>query len=514
MTIGLFAFQNCGRGFKSAVTNQDSALSFSKPGSILPLSLFAATNSISTPVDTDLSPYVQSVNVENLRPGNHLSNGHIVVDSDDEYPNQLPSPSNLIFPPSDPRFAAVNAYYHTDRLVSSLKQLGVFPSSYPQTHMNVHCSDNSAENNSYFDPSTDMLCLGFSKSGNFTAWGALDADVIVHEFGHSINYAMVSDEDILSSTQDLWALDEGIADVWAYMQNGNPYIARWFGYVLTKALAPNSPSLANFKGLRDLSVIPNYPAGILGEEHDDSVFVSTIFSDLRQAGVPAADLKKLAIRVLSDLQYGDTFADVVSYIREEAASLSIDSGKLNGILMARNLLRKESTAGITLAANRIFVIDNHATSIQAGGNCNAKLDAGETAIVYLDLANGNSTLGSVIAKLSTTVPANEVSIVPGAEYSWFLRFNPNSTYLQSLPSRAQVVGSDSYRQQLYYASFAVKAAAAAAGKTYQFTLQTLAFNSVDSTQSVGSLDFTIPVGSVANLNGNCPGAGENNVWPR
>lgn len=514
MTIGLFTFQNCGRGFKAAGVDQNSTLSFSKPGSILPLNLFAATNSISTPVDTDLSPYVQSVTVENLRPGSFLGNGRIVVDTDDEFASQLPSPSNLIFKPSEPQFAAVNAYYHTDRLVSSLSQLGVFPSSYPKTHVNVHCSDSSAENNSYFDPSTDILCLGFSKSGSFTAWAALDADVIVHEFGHSINAAVATDKDTLTSSQDLWALDEGIADVWAYLQNGSPYIGRWFGYILTKAVSPNSPLLANFKGLRDLTTAPNYPAALQGESHDDSVFVSTIFSDMKQAGVPAADLKKLAIRVLSDLQYGDTFADVVSYIKEEAASLKIDSAKVNNALTARNLLRKDSLAGLSLSAANIFVVDNHYFNVQKGGNCNAKLDAGETAILFLNLANSGSNLGTMVTRLTTTAPATEVSFVTGGDISWYSRINQASTFLQSFPARAQVIGSSSYLDNVSFAGYAVKTTAAAAGKTYPFNLQILGFNSVDSSPVLGSINFSLQVGSVANITGNCPGAGENNVWPR
>jgi len=398
-------------------------------------------------------------------------------------------------------------------LVSSLNQLGVFPSTYPLTHVNAHCTDSDAENNSYFDPSINSLCLGYSTINTFTGWAAFDADVIVHEFGHSINYAVVSDGDLLSSTQDLWALDEGVADLWAYLQNGNPYIAQYFGYVLTKAITPNSPSLTNYKGLRDLSVVPSYPDSIEGEAHSDGVMISTVLYDLHQAGIPIDMLKKLTIRVLSDLQTGDTFADVMSYILEESANLQIDITTVQAALTARNLLRKDSVSGLSLLPAKIFVIDNHASSIQAKGNCNGKLDAGETAILYLDVQNDNSTLGTVATRLTTNAPANEVSVLSGADYGWYIRFNPNSTYLQSLPSSAQTVGSSAYFEHLFYSSFAIKATAAAAGKTYQFTLQTLGFNSVDASPVLGAINFSIPVGSVANIAVKCPGAGENSVWP-
>jgi hypothetical protein len=506
--VCVFSFQNCGKGFKAVTVQSTDASSvldtkLGPPGAIIPLSPYASVNNTNIPFNYNLSAFLINKPIQHLKPGDKLTNGIAIIEASDAFPDQLANPNDsLMFDGGDPRLQQVNAYYHIDELVSALSVGGVLPTNYPAVHVNSHCNlGASSRNNAFFDTQEKKLCMGYSpQSDGFNVWSANDADVLVHEFGHSVNHT-ASTDDILGSNSDMGALDEGFADVWAFLANSNPYIANWYGKAIYTSLGA---SVANFKGLRNLTTVPSYPSYLVGEIHDDSTGLSTVFYALVQAGVPRAKLRQLAIRVLSDLQSMDSFGSAAKYMIQESAALGISTDVVRSALNLRGLFRKDDLAGLNVTGTGVNVIDNHAYSVMKNGNCNRAMDVGETNLVVVDLQNTGLALGTVVGRLSTLADPAAIKIEAGGDLGSYLRVNAASSFINSVKGKSQ------YRTQLLYSGFLITANAAG---TYQFTLAVKGFDSIDEQPSTKTLSFSITVGTGANIVGTCGTAAEEAVWP-
>lgn len=480
------------------------------PAKIVDLNPFKASGNPNLPFNTDFTPYLTSTYLQNLQmSAGYLTNGRVAMDVDEAYPTGIAKPTeNLALAATNPKFQQVNAYYHIDRFLVGLKNDQAGPASAPLVHVDAHCKG-KASNNAFFDPTEMKICLGSAVVGGTTVWGSNDADASVHEFGHSINHA-VSSTDILATTADLGALDEGFADVWAYLNNDNPWIAAWYGKAIFLATKLDT---TNFKGLRDLTSVPSYPDFLLGERHDDSVALSSIFYELRQKGIPVSKLRRLVSRVLSDLQAGDDFGAAARYMLQESAGVGIDATLVHSALSARGLYRKDDVSALSLAsAGDVLIIDNHfldTATFRTKTNCNRQLDRGETALVLVNISNSSATaLGSVAAKLSLAAATNGVEIPAGGELGSFLRLNASSKYLASLIPLSQ--NSGIHQINTLFASFVIYAKTAG---TYSFNVNLTGFDSQDTTPSTKTINFNLTVGTAANLDSPCPGGGEDAVWP-
>lgn len=512
----LIGFQNCGPAFKSAGRAGSSELgSGLNTGSVLKLTPFDGGDPDSEELSVDFSKRVQRVGIANLiSTQDFLGNGKFKIDRDTAFPTKMASPrASLQFPASDSRFRQVNTYFHLNNFVKSLVDNGVFPTDFNLLTADANCVDDDGGrlpylNNAYYDPSRDLLCMGVAEVGPFKAWSSNDADVIVHEFGHSINH-QVSSTEILGSTLDLGALDEGLADFWAYSQNSNPHIGKWYGAAIYEA---SGLRVRPFTGLRDLNSVPNFPLDRTGQRHQDSRVVSTVFKGLAQRGVNKNTLQKLGIRVLENMQIMSTFAEVINSVKSEGAALGIPAATIEGVLNERKLLRKDDVNQLSLVAERpVYVIDSHDfPGYQENGNCDGGLDAGESAVLYMNLTNTGVAIGTVAARLTTAVPAAQIEILPGAQDGTYTHFPANTSYYAAtLGSRT----SPTYLSSLIYAAFAVKVGAGTPAGDYDFTLELVGMNTVDDTPVRKSIPVTLTVGLDANVAGKCAGDLEQSVYP-
>ena len=509
-------FQNCAGGFKAVssaeVTNSsvDGANSNgqgvnlgsvleAQDGKVFLQDPISDSKQMSLPITTDFSPFQSAVGLPHLLSQPYLADGAFFVKADDAITSSGATPgASLAFPFGDLRSEQVNAYYHIDKFVNNLGEQSLFPAANIGVSVNAHCKiGTNSNNNAYFDPTYRELCLGYSKIGTQTIWAADDADVIVHEYGHSINHN-ISTTTIFNSTTDTRALDEAFADLWAFSENRQLGLAKWFGNAI---FLSQGSTTNNFTGIRDLGSQPQHPSAIVGEMHGDSIFFSSTVADVVNLANPALSpnqIRSLLHSLVGDLQNNDTLSDMIINLKTEAKPLGIDSSVIDAALRKRNLLRKDAVSGLKLSTTKpVYVIDNHRLStLLSGGNCNGQLDRGETVFLLPNLVNVSSAdVGTLRWKLTTTADPAAVKILPGGETGTLAKISAGKGFVDFL--QTLVAGSSSYGSNLGYAALAVQASATATG-TVSFNLKVTGFNTLDANENSVNLPFTLTVGSAPN----------------
>jgi hypothetical protein len=167
----------------------------------------------------------------------------------------------FLFSRKDRGFEQVMAYYHVDAFQRYLQALGF---AGPQAvlarpiRVNAHAG---RSDNSYYDPSPGRQDLNF---GNGGVDDAEDAEVILHEYGHAIQDAVVPG---FGRTAECRAMGEGFSD----------YFAASF-FAARKPAARRAKigewDAKGYKGgpaecLRRLDTAKRYPGDMQGEEHAD-----------------------------------------------------------------------------------------------------------------------------------------------------------------------------------------------------------------------------------------------------
>lgn len=526
--IALFAFQNCGSftalGADSlASSNSDSSADssnyvdglppgLSQNGSTFKRDPGSSSGNYVLPFSSDLSAYVVPTTIRHLQSAPNLNDGFANFAYDDAYPTIFADPNgSLAFATSDSRFDQVNAYFHVDRLIADLAGQNLFPSPYPLLKVNTHCQQTNAKDNSFYSFDDHLLCLGYTDIGTQRIWAAKDADVVVHEFGHSINHKYTTDI-VWASTSDNGAMDEAFADLWAYRQNRGNQIAMWFGRAIYVAAGYTVYNTNVFPGLRDLSRIKTYPTDLQYEKHTDSEFVSAPMKEIEtNAGFSLTQMAKFEKYVIESLQTGHGIGDAVLAIQDAAAALGVPSAVTSAALSSRALLRKDLISEVVLDSSKpAYVIDNHQyKDFQSGGNCNGALDAGETVLIYPNLRNLGAIKGEVRVEISSPTPS--VSFLAGGNFGLFPRLPADGTYLSTELGSASRT-STTYLGRLLSGSLAVRIAAGATG-TAHFDLRITSMNTQDSVLQSATRSFDLPIGSSATVSGPCTGAGEMSAWP-
>ena len=498
-----------GAAFDSPYTD-GFAVGTSQPGALFARDPSSSSGNDRLSFSTALAPYVVQTSIKHLDGSKaYLSDTFINVNADDfnssagTYANPN---SPLIYSPTDQHFQQVNAYFHTDRLIADLSGQSLFPSaSYSPISVKSHCNQAS---NAYFDPSARLLCLGYVMTGGTKVWAADDTDVVTHEFGHSLNHLYSTDE-ILGSTFEMGAMDEGFADLWAYRNSSDPRVSIWFGRAIT---SPNGSG--TFSGLRDLDSVKNYPADIAPEVHDDSLFVSTVIKAFGvNAGMNSTSLARFEKHLLESLQMGHGFTDVIQIMQDEAAANGVSPSVLTTALNDRGLYRKDLATDIALDITKpVYIVDNHADPTNlVGGNCNGTLDSGETVLLFPNVTNIGTAKGGVSINLVSNTAG--VTVLSGSDDGFLYRIPAASSYLAGemgglTPRTAS--GTD-YWSRLLQGAFYVHANSSFTGAA-SFTLNIKTMNTIDTTAQTRAIPFTLTVGSVATLT-SCGAAAEASVYP-
>jgi hypothetical protein len=529
LAFTVLGYQNCGGNLETIVSDRwalgsggsggggDSYLDGLPPGIEQTGKAFdrdpgSDNGNASLAFSTDLSSFGSTVTVKHLKNVGYLSNGYAMVDTDTTYPSNIASPSTaLSYTPTNPRFQQVNAYFHLDTLIADMAGMSMFPSSYNPISVDAHCTD--AQNNAYYSFDDHALCLGYSTVSGKKIWAADDKDVTVHEFGHSLNHTFSTTE-IITSTPDLGALDEGFADLWAFRQQKDERISVWFGRAIYAAAGV---STAGWSGLRNLQEVKSYPTDYVDEVHDDSLFYSgAVHAVETSANLSLQQMTRLEKRLLESLQYGHGMQDAILSLKDEAADLGISATVVNQALSARGLLRKDAASDVQLNTTQpVYFIDNHvldgaiSTIPNSGGNCNSALDNGEVILLYPNLENAGTNYKGGIATELVSNSAN-VTVLSGGDHGFYYRLKPSTNFrageLASLNhSTPGSAAYNTYLGRVLPPSFVVRATAAGAAS---LTMKITMMDTITGVPETKNLPISFTVGSVA-TNTSC----STDVWP-
>jgi hypothetical protein len=172
--------------------------------------------------DTDQAAFDPAYRIETLRDlvdptgGVYRLEGLFVGIVDFENPTvaspERSDPGDFLATRADDSFEAVMAYYHLDRIQRYLRSLGydgAGADSIVETPLRVDVHAFDGDDNSRYDP-PPLHRLAF---GDGCVDDAEDADVLIHEYGHAVEFSQVPNWGYPSGY--MGAMAEGFSDYWA-----------------------------------------------------------------------------------------------------------------------------------------------------------------------------------------------------------------------------------------------------------------------------------------------------------
>lgn len=197
-------------------------------------------------------------------------------------PDRVREPSlNFSYKRDNPVFEEVMAYYHLDRYQRYIQEtLG-----FSQVNNRVQRVDARFPDldNSFYSPQTKEISLGLGGVDD-----AEDADVILHEYGHSIQDNQAPG---FGQSPEAGAMGEGFSDYiassffasWSFDET---CVAEWD----SRGFSPPVNCLRRVDGLREDGARKHYPEDLVGEVHGDGeIWSGALWEIRRQLGQIAAD---------------------------------------------------------------------------------------------------------------------------------------------------------------------------------------------------------------------------------
>jgi fungalysin metallopeptidase (M36) len=200
--------------------------------------------------------------------------------------------SGFFYTRDQDQFEQTMAYYWVTQAQLYIQSLG-FGSTLPAVNKRQQLLriDQFGGDNSFFSEGTGKLTITLGKGG---VDDAEDAEVIVHEYGHSVQDNQVPG---FGSSEEAGAIGEGFGD----------YLA----VTVSSAFAPtpDEPCVADWDSTSYTTTVPHclrrvdgdkhYPEDLVGEVHADGEIWSRALWDIHNALGPA-----LADRIIIDAQFG------------------------------------------------------------------------------------------------------------------------------------------------------------------------------------------------------------------
>jgi Fungalysin metallopeptidase (M36) len=200
-------------------------------------------------------------------------------------------------------------YFHIDRTQRFLQNLGFDNILNKPIQVNI---DGETEDNSFYDPLDQSLTFGTGGVDD-----AEDAEIILHEYGHAVQDAMVPG---FGTSKEARAMGEGFGDYLAasFFADRKPELVQvtmgnWDAVAYSGEEPPN---------LRRLDSNKKYPRDFVGEEHSDGEIWSACLWQIRQA-LGAQTANRLIIAHHSLLPPDATF-------EQAAKQLIMTDKQLNG----------------------------------------------------------------------------------------------------------------------------------------------------------------------------------------
>lgn len=453
------------------------------------------------PIDTVLTAaHTSAATLTGLSGNCLLQTQMFSLTSDTYYSSSIVKPTggSLIYTPTAPEFQQLNSIYQASSLQNLMNGLGMNLSSMGRIQIDAHCN---VSQNAYFSPSDRKLCLGYVLlPGYRRVWAADDADVIIHESGHAVNHAL-SSSSIMNSSGEAGAIDESVADYWAYTTQNDPQLSEWF-------LGAVEERTSSTGIVRDATGNALYPSSMVYQVHRDSEALTQTLWQLRTS-LGTSHMNALVASTMTMLPATTRFADFYKAFYD-AAELHYGSSNpahpslsdIRAKFTARGIHRNDSAAGMAAAfvPGDVIVIDDHSYSFQTGGNCNGVLDVGETALVLVNLNNPGSAMGMGVASL--TAYSGGLTVPSGGGVGEYFRLNANQKFTASLPP-----AGSSRKDAVAMASFVVKAVSSGA-KTLTLSFQPMAADPLAAANPAEMITAGLTVGTAPTSNSNC-----SYTWP-
>lgn len=262
----------------------------------------------------------KTVVLNDLNPGGYLKGPYVDTTATPNYARAIDN--EFMYTRYDDRFEEVMAYYHIDAVQRYIQSLGFQGNkgilNYP-IKVNAH---GGKDDNSYYDPSPNRRDITLGDGG---VDDAEDADVIIHEYGHAIQDAIISG---FGQHAEGRAMGEGFGD----------YIAGTFFAKFKKTSRRVKIAEWDAKGyhggpqecLRRLDGTKYYPEDMEGEEHADGEIWSACLWQVRKL----LGSKKADTVILESHFYLNQYAD----FRDGAEAI---------IMAEKNLYGGKKTKGLT-----------------------------------------------------------------------------------------------------------------------------------------------------------------------
>jgi Zn-dependent metalloprotease len=230
--------------------------------------------------------------------------------------------NNFIFDRSSDGFSETMGYYYIDYAERYIQSLGF---NNVNNRQQVFSVNRLKIDNSFYSPQSKDITFGLGGVDD-----AEDAEVIWHEYGHSIQDNQVEN---FGSSLEAGSMGEGFGDYWAASVG-----AQFSGGFQDLCLAEwdaTSYSSSNPPCLRRLDSPKHYPEDVAGEVHDDGEMWSAALWGIR-GSIGAAKSDKAIIAAHFLLTPTASFNDGANAIVMAAHSLNYKANELNSI---RTILR-------------------------------------------------------------------------------------------------------------------------------------------------------------------------------
>jgi Zn-dependent metalloprotease len=230
--------------------------------------------------------------------------------------------NNFIFLRNTKAFSETMAYFHIDFAQRYIQSLGF---TNVDNRQQVFSIDRSTADNSSYSPSTKKITYGTGGVDD-----AEDGEVIIHEYGHSVQDNQVPG---FGAVEEGGAMGEGFGDYLAATVNAS--LTGEFQIVCIAEWDATSYAAGVPHCLRRLDSTKHYPESKDGEVHDDGEMWSASLFQLRSAfGAARAD--QLIIQAHFLLSTKATFSDGSNALVTAAINLGFTATEVNNV---RTILR-------------------------------------------------------------------------------------------------------------------------------------------------------------------------------
>ena len=237
----------------------------------------------------------------------------------------------FLFTRNKPPFKEVMVYFHIDRVQRYIQSLGFNNVNHRSIPVNIA---GTTDDNSFYSPATKSLTFGTGGVDD-----AEDADIILHEYGHSIQDNQVPG---FGSSAEAQAMGEGFGDYLAasFFAEVKPERLRLcVGSWDATAYSPDDPPC-----LRRVDSNKRYPRDMVGEEHADGEIWSACLWQIREAlGRHAADKLIIAHQFLirRDVSFKDAVLGLI--LADRQLHQGAHEKRIKEIFIRRGILKSAKT---------------------------------------------------------------------------------------------------------------------------------------------------------------------------